>query len=370
MRPTIAEINLDHILHNVNVLKSHIPDGTKFLAVIKANAYGHGLVDTALHLEDHVDYFGVAITEEGIRLREAGIRKPILILGATLPDEFPSVVAYDLHPAVAQKESLSALNTEAARQGKICGFHFKIDTGMNRIGFIDLKDFRDALDLLPSLSSLKFVGMFTHFAVSEISDPSFTDCQHERFELFIHEAHKRGFNPIIHAANSGAIFYHPSLHYDMVRGGISLYGYSPRGSSDIVDELSPALTWKTHVSFVKEIHPGDSVSYGRKYIADSVRRIATLPVGYGDGYKRCLSGKAFVLINGKRAPLIGTICMDQMMCDITDAGDVSVGDEVVLLGRQGNGYISADELADLASTISYEILLSINSRVPRVFIVS
>ena len=370
MRPTIAEINLDNILHNVRVLRSRIPDGTKFLAVIKANAYGHGLVDTALYLEDHVDYFGVAITEEGIRLREAGIRKPILILGATLPDEFPSVVSYGLYPAVAQKESLSGLNEEAARQGKVCGFHFKIDTGMNRIGFIELKDFQDTLDLLPGYSSLQFAGMFTHFAVSEIPDPSFTERQCRRFELFIREARARGFDPVIHAANSGAIFYHPSVHYDMVRGGISIYGYSPRGSSEIVGELSPALTWKTHVSFVKEIHPGDSVSYGRKYIADSVRRVATLPVGYGDGYKRCLSGKASVLINGKRAPLIGTICMDQMMCDITEVGDVSVGDEVVLLGRQENGYISADELADLAGTISYEILLSINSRVPRVFLVS
>ena len=370
MRPTIAEINLDNILHNISVLKKHIPDGTKFLAVIKANAYGHGLVDTALYLEDHVDYFGVAITEEGIRLREAGIRKPILILGATLPDEFPSVVSYDLHPAIAAKESLAALNREAAKQGRICGYHFKIDTGMNRIGFIDLTDFREALELLAGYPCLKFAGMFTHFAVSETPDPSFTEQQASRFELFIREAHERGFDPIIHAANSGAIFYHPSVHYDMVRGGISIYGYSPRGSADVVGELSPALTWKTHVSFVKEIHPGDTVSYGRRYTAESTRRIATLPVGYGDGYKRCLSGKGVVLINGKRAPLIGTICMDQMMCDITDIGEVSVGDEVVLLGRQGAEYISADEMADLAGTISYEILLSINSRVPRVFSVS
>ena len=368
MRPTFAEVNLNNILHNIEVLRTHIPDGTKFLAVIKANAYGHGLVDTALYLEDHVDYFGVAITEEGIRLRRAGIKKPILILGATLPDEFSSVVAYDLRPAVAAKDSLAALNEEAARQDKNCGFHFKIDTGMNRIGFVDLQDFREALDMLPALSSLRFDGMFTHFAVSEIPDPSFTAQQASRFEQFVREAHERGYRPIVHAANSGAIFYHPSVHYDMVRGGISIYGYSPRGSMEIVQELSPALTWKTHVSFVKEIHPGDSVSYGRRYIAEKDRRIATLPVGYGDGYKRCLSGKVSVLINGKRAPLIGTICMDQMMCDITELGDVSVGDEVVLLGRQGEEYISADELADLAGTISYEILLSINSRVPRVFI--
>ncbi len=368
LRPTYAQINLENLAHNIDVIKRRLNSGTKYLAVIKANAYGHGIEEIARFSTAHgADYLGVAIAEEGAALRNAGVMAPILILGASPESHMDCIVDNDLMPAVFSVETLKQLQSCAERKHKTAKFHFKIDTGMNRIGFRSEDDFKAALSCLSECPNLHFEGMFTHFAVSELADKRFTLGQAEKFERFVALAKVCGHNPILHASNSGAALDLPALQYDMVRGGISMYGYHPSGVPDPAIDLLPVLSWKTSVVNIKTIQPGEAVSYGLTFVAKRPTVVATLPVGYGDGYKRCLSNQTKVLINGRRMPQIGTICMDQMMVDITDAGSVLPGDEVVLLGTQGKEAITADEMAAWAGTISYEILLSINDRVPRVY---
>ena len=369
MRSTHVSVNLANVRHNIDELMRHVEPSTRYLAVVKANAYGHGMEEIARTALAHgANYLAVAFTEEGVRLREAGFTAPILLLGATDEAHMDDVIRFDLIPTVFTLDTLLALQRHAAALGRVCRFHFKVDTGMNRIGFTEEAAFVAALDALPACKNLVFEGMFTHFAVSEIDDPTFTLLQGERFRAFAALTHARGYRPLLHASNSGGALNYPSLQFDMVRGGISMYGYHPSGRAVPGVDLRPVLTWKTAVAHVKTIHAGDGVSYGLRFVADRDMRIATLPVGYGDGYKRCLSGVAEVLIHGRRAREIGTICMDQMMCDVSDIPDVEVGDEVVLIGSQGGETITADDMAAWADTISYEILLSIDDRVPRVFI--
>lgn len=369
LRATNTEIQLNNIAHNISVIKALQKPGTKYLAVVKANAYGHGIEEVARFVQKHgADYLGVAIAEEGARLRAAGVTIPILILGASMDTHLSCIVENDLIPTVFSTHTLQELQNTAARLGKLCRFHFKIDTGMNRIGFKRTEDFREALRLLPDCPNLVFDGMFTHFAVSELADHSFTLEQGKRFLEYANIAHEAGYTPLLHAANSGAALALPELQFGMVRGGIAMYGYHPIGHPVETFDLRPALSWKTNIIHIKQIEAGESVSYGRRFIAEKPTLVATLPVGYGDGYKRSLTGRAEVLIHGKRAPLLGTVCMDQVMCDVTDIENVQIGDEVVLLGAQGNDAITADEIADWADTISYEILLSISDRVPRIYL--
>ena len=238
---------------------------------------------------------------------------------------------------------------------------------MNRIGIKTEEELNALLELLKECPDIIFEGMYTHFAVSELPDKSFTLMQGERFRHFAELVRKAGYHPILHAANSGALLDLPDLHFDMVRGGLAMYGYYPGEFSSREVELKPILTWKTCVVHVKNMEPGETVSYGRTFTAERPTRVATLPVGYGDGYKRSLSNKAYVLIHGKRVPVIGTVCMDQLMCDVSELCDVAVGDEAVLIGSQGSEHIDAEEMASWADTISYEILLSISERVPRLY---
>ena len=368
MRNNYAEISISNLTHNIDELRKNLSPATRFLAVVKANAYGHGMeivANTALH--HGADYLAVAIAEEGARLRAAGIVAPVLLLGATDDAHLDSVIDYDLTPTIISVHMLKEFQRRAAARGKICRFHFKIDTGMNRIGFKDEAAFSEALDLLPACKNLIFEGMFTHFAVSEIPDKTFTLEQVRRFKKFVEIANAHGYRPLLHAANSGATLDLPEeTQFDMVRGGIAMYGCHPAGAPVPAYDLRPVLSWKTVVLHVKDIQPGEGVSYGLTFVADKPMRIATLPVGYGDGYKRCMSNRAEVLIRGKRAKQIGTICMDQMMVDVTDIPDVANDDEAVLIGRQGDDVITADDMATWANTISYEILLSISDRVPRV----
>lgn len=369
MRNNYARISLNNLQHNIDVIRSGLAPQTKYCAIVKANAYGHGMEAVARAALAHgASYLAVAFAEEGVRLRDAGFTAPILLLGATDLSHMSTVLDYRLTPAIFTVESLLELQKQAAAARKICNFHFKIDTGMNRIGFKTREGFSAALDALENeCPNLNFEGLFTHFAVSEAADPAFTLLQGERFEQFVALSHARGYHPLLHASNSGGALLYPQFQYDMVRGGIAMYGYHPSGAPVPGVDLRPVLSWIASVVHVKTVPAGEGVSYGLKYTADREIRVATLPVGYGDGYKRCLSGKASVLIHGKRVPQIGTVCMDQMMCDVTDVPDVQTGDEAVLLGKQGDECITADEMAELAGTISYEILLCISERVPRVF---
>jgi len=368
LRATNAEIRLSNIAHNIQVIRSKLAPETKYLAVVKANAYGHGIEEVARFVQRcDVDYLAVAIAEEGAKLRAAGITLPILILGASMDTHLECIVENDLIPTVFSSHTLKQLQKTAARLGKLCKFHFKIDSGMNRIGYTDKDTFRESLALLQNCPNLRFDGMFTHFAVSE-SDSNFTLQQAQVFREYVDIVHKAGYRPILHAANSGAALSLPELQFDMVRGGIAMYGYHPAGKPDEDLDLRPALSWKTNVVNVKTIAIGESVSYGRRFIAEQPTVVATLPVGYGDGYKRRLTGRGEVLIHGQRAPLLGTVCMDQVMCDVTHIKNVAIGDEVVLIGQQGDESITADELAVHADTISYEILLSISDRVPRIYL--
>jgi len=368
IRHTYALVRLGNILENIRNSRRRIRPETKLLAIIKANAYGHGIVRVGQYLndKDEVYGFGVAIAEEGKALREGGVTKPILILGATDPEHIPMVVENDIMPAVFTIETLRLLQQEAHREGKKARFHIKLDTGMRRIGIDNAKYLERFLDELGDCPDLILDGVFTHFAKSE-SDPAFTGRQTAVFDGFVSRIRARGYHPIIHAANSAAIIEFPGLQYDMVRQGISLYGYHSDSNKSKSSGLIPAMEWHSEVTNVKTIAEGEGVSYGLRFVAGRKSVIATLPVGYGDGYKRCLTNRAEVLIHGVRAKQVGTVCMDQIMIDVTDIPNVRIGDKVVLLGKQGDEEIDADEMADWAQTISYEVLLSISERVPRVY---
>lgn len=370
LRSTYAVIHFNAIDHNIRTARKKLSPNVKLLAVIKANAYGHGLCEIGEHLDqnNNVDMFGVALCEEGIRLRNAGVRKPILILGVTDKDHFDSVVEYDLIPAVFTAEHINQLSAAAARHKRQAKAHLKIDTGMHRIGVCSSSELGAVLDALDRNPNVLLDGVFTHFAKSE-EDPQFTAEQASRFKESVELIHSRGLFPTVHAANSGAILNAAELYsFDMVRLGISMYGYHPDGVSTDKSGLIPALSLVSHISHLKHLGPGMGISYGQKYVTSRNTSVATIPIGYGDGYKRCLSSRSFVLIGGRRCPQIGAICMDQIMVDVTEVPDVHVGDEVILIGSQGTEHITADELASFAGTISYEILLSISERVPRVYL--
>jgi alanine racemase len=368
MRSTYTSVSLANIKHNIGLIRSRLNPETKYLAVVKANAYGHGMEAVAnCALESGAAYLGVAFSEEGVRLRLAGITAPILLLGATEEDHMDDVIRHNLMPAVFTTETLHLLQAHAAKLGMNCRVHFKVDTGMNRIGFTSEAAFTEAILLLKSSPNLVLDGLFTHFAVSELPDPSFTLLQAERFRRYVSIAKSNGLNPILHASNSAAALHLPQAQFDMVRGGIAMYGCNPAGHSIGGDDLRPVMSWHTYITHIKTIPAGEGISYGLKFVTPCEMHVGTVGVGYGDGYKRCLSGKADVLVRGKRARQIGTICMDQMMIDLTNVPDAEVGDDIVLIGSQGTDAITADELADKAQTISYEILLSISERVPRVY---
>lgn len=370
LRSTYAVVHLSAIDHNIRTARENLSPEVKLLAVIKANAYGHGLCEVGMHLDlnDDVAMFGVALCEEGMRLRDAGVKKPILILGVTDESHFGPVVEYDLIPAVFTAEHIRQLSAAADQLGVKAKAHLKIDTGMHRIGVCSPDELDNVLDAIESCPNVFLDGVFTHFAKSE-EDAAFTAHQAARFEEAVARIRKRGLNPTVHAANSGAILGAAEKYsYNMVRLGIAMYGYHPDGVSTKDTGLKPALSLVSHISHLKQLASGMGVSYGQKYVTSKETAVATIPIGYGDGYKRCLSSKSSVLVGGVRCPQIGSICMDQIMADVTNVPDARVGDEVILIGSQGEESVTADELASLAGTISYEILLSISERVPRVYL--
>ena len=362
-RPTWAEINLDNLEHNFLQIKKRVSGKTSILVTVKADAYGHGLVPVSRRLEESgADFLGVASIDEGIKLREAGIKVPILILGLILKNDISPLFEYGLTPSVCEEKLAGALNSKAAKLGKKINVHIKVDTGMGRIGVAHY----DAHLLVKKIHSFRHLGvegLFTHFAFADMNR-KFTFYQIDLFDKLLRDLKKDGIViPLVHAANSMGLLDYKNSHFNMVRPGLVIYGLHPKENIRI--NLKPVLRLKTKVVFVKKVPAGSGISYGHKYITRKSTKIATLPIGYGDGYPRNLSNKAPVLIRGRKFKICGSICMDQIMVDVGSAG-VRVGDEAVLIGPQGNSKITAEELAELSNTISYEIVCGLGSRIPRI----
>lgn len=368
---TWAEINLDHIAHNVREIERLVGKRTELMAVVKADAYGHGVLETVqTMIENGASRLAVSMLDEAIQLRKIGIDLPILVLSYTSPARADEILKYHITQTVYSHELAKALSDEAVRQGTKARVHIKIDTGMSRVGFLPgYSAVKDVVEI-QKLPGIIVEGIFSHFATADEKDRSYTLHQMELFESIVSELNRIGILiPIRHIANSAAILQYPEATMDLVRPGIILYGIYPSQEVDrSVIDLKAAMTLKATVTLVKWIENGTSVSYGRKFTASSKTKVATLPVGYADGYSRLLTGKGRVLINGQYAPVIGSICMDQCMIDVTSIeGEIKVGDEVVLLGKQGEREITADEIAGLMGTIPYEIVCIIGKRIPRVY---
>ncbi|MGE5630397.1 MAG: alanine racemase [Caulobacteraceae bacterium] len=371
VRAAWAEINLDALAHNMREVRRLAQGNALVTAVIKADGYGHGAKKIAQTLLDNgADRFAVAVLDEGAELRQAGFTVPILILGFTEPERAEEVIKYDLEQATYSWELAEALSKEAGRQNKIAKIHIKVDTGMGRIGLKPNSESVDLIKRISKLPNLIIEGIFTHFAVADTKDKTYTKEQYDKFNWICKELEKENVEiNIRHCGNSATIIDLPDMHMDMVRAGIILYGLAP--SDEVMlnkIDLKPVMSLKVRITHVKDVELGQSVSYGRKFIASRKSRIASLPIGYADGYTRMLSGKAEALVQGKRVPVVGRICMDQCMIDITGMEDVKVGDEVVLFGEQNGAMIHVDELAEKLGTINYEVVCMIGKRVPRVYI--
>ena len=352
---THTEINLGAIRRNAEAIKEYT--GKLLIAVVKADGYGHGMIPVAEALNAVADMFAVATVEEGVTLRQAGTQKPIFILFSSLPEEATEIVEYQLTPTVSDWEFASRLNETAPSTVKI---HVNINTGMNRSG-VRWTEAKQFLNKLKTLDRLEVEGLFTHLATADETDKSFVYVQLKRFSSLAPSSGGK----MLHAANSAATLAVSEAHFDAVRPGLSLYGVYPASEKPIA--LEPALTWKARVGWVGSISEGEGVSYGLTHKAEDQTCVAMVQVGYGDGYPRALSGVGEVLIGGVRCPIIGRVCMDVSVVQIDDAANISVGDEVVLIGKQGNAEITVDEVAQRAGTISYEILTQIGSRVKRIF---
>jgi len=369
LRTNYCEIDLEAIRNNVRVMRSYKREVATLIAVVKANAYGHGAEKVAkAALDAGARMLAVAIPEEGIELREASIKAPILVLGGIEPQAAESVAQYMLEQTVFDEATVRALSEAGVKAGRPVRVHIKLDTGMGRIGVRTKEEAVTLAELIDSLPGVNLGGYFTHMATADEDDPEATLTQIARFEemgdAIYHMPVLRLEGLCCHAANTACIFRYPQVHYDAVRGGIALYGYSPVPG---VEGLMPAMRWITRAVHVKTIAPGERVSYGGTFTAQRETRVMTVPVGYADGYRRALSGKGCMLVRGQRAPIIGRVCMDQTMIDVTDIPQAQVGDEVVLLGAQGNECIDAEEMAAWLGTISYEVLCAPSPRVPRVY---
>ena len=365
-----AEISLEAIGHNIREVKKRLPEGVKLLGVVKANAYGHGAVPVSSYLENQVDYFATATIEEAVELRENGISAPILILGYVSPSQYGDLVEYDITQTIDSYAQALALEKEAARQNRKAKAHLAVDTGMTRIGFQVTEHDADEAAKIADLPHIELEGMFTHFSCADQEDKTYCSMQMEKYDKMTALLAERGVTiPLRHICNSAGIMEFDDHRFEMVRSGIITYGIYP--SEEVKKErldLIPALSWKSHVIHVKEVGPGIGVSYGATYVTEKpMTRIATVSAGYADGYPRALSNQGCVLIHGKKAPIIGRICMDQMMVDVTDIPDVQVEDVVTLVGTDGDETITIEEIANPAARFDYEMLCDISSRVTRVY---
>jgi alanine racemase len=366
-RPSYAEIELAAVAFNLNGIRKKVGVAVRIMAVVKANAYGHGDVAVAGFVEkDLADYFGVAFVEEGVTLRQSGIKKPIHVFTLPVQHQIGLYFDFNLEPTISSATDVDILEREGKKRKRSIAVHLKIETGMNRIG-VQPKDLGGIVSALQNSKRVEVKGAYTHFATADQKDKSFTLQQLDHFMAATETLRQHSIQPeLVHCANSSAILDLPQTYCSMVRPGITMYGYYPSFETSKSIPLRPAMTVKTTVSMVKTIRSGESVSYGRKFVARKRTNIATLPLGYADGYTRLLTGKGMVLIHGKRFPIVGTICMDQMMVDVGDA-DVVAGDEAVLIGAQDNQRISCWDLAERIGTIPYEILCGISARMPRIY---
>ncbi len=365
-----ASVKLDAIYDNMKNIKENTKDGTGMIAVIKTDGYGHGAVPIAKTVDELVWGYAVATSDEGVNLRTNGVTKPVIILGYTHESQYEKIVENDLRPAIFTFEDAKKLSDVACSESKKAKIHIKIDTGMSRIGFHPDKDSVKVISDISRLPGIEIEGIFTHFYASDETDKTSAYEQYKIFNNIISELEKQGVNiPIKHCSNSAAIIDMPDVNMDCVRVGIALYGMYP---SDEVDKtkvkLTPAMELKSHIICLKEVEKGVGISYGATYVTSEKTKVATVSVGYGDGYRRSLSNKGYVLIRGQKAPILGRVCMDQFMVDVTHIKDVQRGDVVTLLGKDGDMEITAEELAGMAGeTFNYEIVCDIGKRIPRVF---
>ena len=365
-RPTFAEIDLDAIRHNLEIVSHIVGDDTKILGVVKADAYGHGMSEVSKAIVGYVDYFGVASIDEAAGLRRIGIKKPILVIGAILPEEIEGVLKFNVIQTVSDMDIPKKLSKLAQARNKIVKVHVKIDTGMGRLGFWH----EEAIGFIKKIARLKNIiidGIFTHFPNAE-TDRIFTHNQIRNFKRLVEDLCDNNIHiPIKHTANSMGLIDFKNSHMNMVRPGLMMYGIYPKESLMKNILLKSALTLRTKIIYLKSMPKGRSISYGMTYVTRKPTKIATIPVGYGDGYSRYFSNKAHVLIKGSRCPVVGRVCMDMCMVNVGHLKNPKVGDDVILIGSQAGEIIRAEELAGLIDTIPYEVLCNIGHRVPRVY---
>ena len=365
---SFAKINLSAIDHNLREIKKSLAKGVKTLAVVKADAYGHGLVPVSKHIQKDVDYFAVATVEDALELRENGVEKPVIILSYVSPLQYETVIENDITATMYNVEEAENLSALAEKKGKKVKVHIPVDTGMGRIGFMPDEDGVKAVRCISEMKGIFLEGLFSHYACADYEDKTESDKQTELFDRFISLLENEGIEiPIKHMNNSAGTIENLK-QYDMCRVGIALYGLYP---SDEVNKdnmkLMPAMEVMSHIVHIKTVEKGFKIGYGHIYEAPSERTIATVSIGYADGYKRCLTGVGYVLANGKKAPIVGKICMDQCMVDITDIPDLKVGDKVVVMGKSGNEELSAELLGSMCHSFNYEIICSFMPRVIRIY---
>ncbi|MBR2528182.1 MAG: alanine racemase [Blautia sp.] len=367
-----AVIHMDAVRYNFEAMRRNLKEGVKITAVIKADAYGHGAVPIAQMMEkaEYIWGFAVATAEEAIQLRQSGIRKPILILGLVFEESMEALAAQDVRIAVSSLDCALAYAQAGLKLGKKVKIHLAVDTGMSRIGFDYHSPAMEEIRQISALPGLEIEGMFTHFARADETDISPARLQLDRFLHFASLLEKEDIHiPLKHCSNSAGIIRFPQAQLDMVRAGITIYGIYP--SSEVERDLlplKPVMELKSRISYLKTIKTGDAVSYGGTYVASHPVRLATIPVGYADGYPRLLSNKGWVLIHGKKAPICGRVCMDQFMVDVSGIENVKIGDEVTLMGKDGEAFLAVDTLGELSGRFPYEFVCDISKRVPRVYL--
>ena len=367
-----AIISLDAIAYNFEEMHKRVRKDTQIVAVIKANGYGHGAEAIARMVEgyDYIWGFAVATDEEALQLRGIGVQKPILILGLVFPDYYKELIEQNVRITVSEYSTAAEISALASQLGRTAMIHLALDTGMTRIGFRDCAESVEVIQRIQQLPHIKIEGMFTHFSRADEYDLSPAVVQMNRYQNFADKLQQAGVEiPLLHCSNSAGIMRLPEANMSLVRAGITVYGIYP--SNEVERELlplKPAMELKSHITYVKDVEAEVGISYGATYVTDQKRRVATIPVGYADGFARGLSNKSYVLIHGQKAPILGRICMDQFMVDVTDIPDARRGDEVTLIGRDGEEFISIETLGDISGRFSYEFACEVSPRVPRVYV--
>ena len=363
---TYVTIDLDLIADNFRVIREKA--GVPVMAVVKADAYGHGAVQVARYLEGQCAFFGVSSMLEALELRQAGLQTPILILGHTRIKAFPEAVRENIRPTIYRLEDAVALSEEAVRQNKTAPLHIAVDTGMSRLGFQVTEESADICAQIAKLPNVEIEGLFSHFATADCADLTRSREQAQKFDAFYAMLQKRGVSVKLRHLDNSAGLMNFENHYEMVRSGIVTYGMYPSSEVSPLDlQLTPALSWHSRVTHVKLLEAGREISYGGTYVTEKPTMVATVPVGYADGYRRSLSNRFYVLIRGKRAPILGRICMDQLMVDVTQIPNVQINDRVVLVGQDGEETITMEQIAQEADSFNYEFVCGISRRVPRFY---